>query len=526
MVSEENPSENNTNINVGVRDPSIPQPINSESNVNDNTKLDECVKEETKTEFNNNSSDFMGTESVGKVMWKLTYPSLIAKVTSALYAVCDSMFIGQLAGETSEERSLSLSAVSLAMPIEQGIVHSLAMMVSAGGSTLYGQSIGEKNSDKGKKVIGNTYFLEILMFLINAIIFSFLAKPLLRLIGASDDAGTLAPGVEYALTLLIGSICYNFYISSADLTRGQGSALFSCLLSVISAICNIIGDPIYIKVFHLGVMGAAVSTVVASGISAIVGFIFMRSKKAVLNWNFKDMLPDWKLCGKILMTGMSGLVSGFSGAFVTIVSNLLVLKYSQYPVNDPHTINVVGAWGTLGRVYFIGFMPLIALAQGVLPMLAYSSGAKLHRRFMCCAKLMMIWMFGITAVVEIVLLIFAPQIARMFSSEPLFIDFFVPALRIMVIGVILQPCVMGLFPMLQAVGKGGLAGMLLAMKTCIILLIFQFGISWLIHDYWGAVYAYPLTEVISTLIAAFVYFKNKKFFYGTQELPVVNPKKE
>ena len=51
MVSEENPSENNTNINVRVLDPSIPQPINSESNVNDDTKLDVCVKEETKTEL-------------------------------------------------------------------------------------------------------------------------------------------------------------------------------------------------------------------------------------------------------------------------------------------------------------------------------------------------------------------------------------------------------------------------------------------------------------------------------------------
>lgn len=473
------------------------------------------------TTLNSKSSSFMSTESIGKIMWKLTYPSLIAKLTSALYAVCDSMFIGQLAGETSEERSISLSAVSLAMPIEQGIVHSLAMMVSQGGSTLYGQSIGEKNTEKGKRVIGNTYSLEILMFLIMACIFSFLCKPILKLIGATDEAGTLTPGMEYANTLLIGSICYNFYISSADLTRGQGSALFSCLLSITSAICNIIGDPIFIKLFHLKIMGASVSTVIASGISGVIGFIFMRSKNAAIRWSFKDMIPDWKLCGRILITGMSGLVSGFSGAFVTIVSNLLVIKYSEYPVEDIHTTTVVGAWGTLGRVYFISFMPLIALAQGVLPMLAFSSGAKLNKRFIACAKLTLYWMFGITAVVEIVLLIFARQIGLIFSDEPLFLEFFVPALRIMVSGVILQPFVMGLFPVLQAVGKGGLAGMLLALKTCVVLLIFQFGISAIMGSYWGAVYAYPLTEVVSTIIAIIIYCKNKKYFYGTQELPVV-----
>lgn len=353
--------------------------------------------------------------------------------------------------------------------------------------------------------------------------FPFLSKPILKLIGATEEAGTLAPSMSYANTLLIGSIGYGIYIASADLTRGQGSALFSCLLSIIASVCNIIGDPIYIKVFNMGVMGAAFSTVIASTISGVSGLFFMRSKKAAMKWSMKDMLPDWKLCKSILITGMSGLVSGFSGAFVTIVSNLLVIKYSGYPVDDIHTTTVVGAWGTLARVYFISFMPLIALAQGILPMLAYSFGSKQHKRFVATAKLALYWMFGITAVVEIVIFVLAEPIAHLFSDEPLFIEFFVPALRYMISCVILQPFVMGLFPMLQAVGKGGLAGMLLGMKTCFVLLIFQFGISWMMGSYWGAVYAYPLTEVVSTIIAIIMFIKNKKLFFGTQELPVVQP---
>ena len=475
-------------------------------------------------DINSSSSDFMEKESIGKVMWKLTYPSLIAKIASATYAVCDSMFVGQLAGSTSEERSTSLSAISLAMPIEQGIIHSLCMMVSHGGSTLYGKALGEKNNEKGKKVIGNTYFLEIVMAIIMAIIFPFLSKYILQLIGASEEAGTLTPAIQYANTLLIGSICYSLYIASTDLTRGQGSALFSCLLSIIASLCNIIGDPIYIKGFNLGVMGASLSTVIASLISAIVGLSFLLSKKVAIRWSLKDLVPDWTLCKSIMTTGMSGLVSGFSGAFVTIVSNLLVIKYSKYPIDDIHTTAIVGAWGTLSRVYFISFMPLIALAQGVLPMLAYSSGAKNNKRFMDCAKLTFKWMMGITIVVEVVMLIFAKPIGLMFSDEPLFIEFFVPALRYMIAPVFLQPIVMCLFPMLQAVGKGGLAGMLLAMKTCFFLLIFQFGISWIMDSYWGAVYAYPVTEIVSAAFAGLMYYKNRGLFSGAQELPISTKK--
>ena len=477
------------------------------------------MSSENKTEKDSQSSDFMAKESIGKVMWKLTYPNIIAKVISAMYAVCDTVFIGRLAGETQEERDTALAAVTLAMPLEQGIIHSIVMMISNGGATLYGRFIGEKNNEMGKKTIGNTYFLEIVCSILMAIIFPLLVNPLLRLLGASDSANTLTPGREYINVLFYGCICYAMAMASTDLIRGQGSAIYSAIFAITSAILNIIGDPFYISVCGMGVSGAALSTVFANLVSAILGITFMRSKKAVMSFTLKDMKPEKKLDGQIMTTGMSGLVSGFAGAFVTLISNKLVLNYSKYPEDDPHTVAVLGAWGALSKVYFISFMPLIALAQGVMPMLAYSSGAKLNKRFMQCAKLTFKWMIGITIVIEAFILIFTPWIATWFSDNPLFIEFFVPATRIVVSGVFLQPFVMAVFPMLQAVGKGGLAGMLLAMKTCFFPLVFQLLLSMIMQDYWGAVYSYPIVEIISALFAGYLFMKNKGYFTG-EELPI------
>ena len=466
-------------------------------------------------------TDFMAKESIGKVMWKLTYPSLIAKVVSAMYAVCDSAFIGKLAGETEAERLTALSAVSLAMPLEQGIIHSLAMMVSNGGSTVYGQAVGEHNVEKGRKVIGNTYFLEICVAIILIILAPLINRPLLILLKANEEANTLPLGLDYVNTLFYGSICYCLSMASADLIRGQGSAVLSCIVSIVSAVCNIIGDPLYIKVFGLGVMGAALSTVLANLVSSVIGVSIMCSKKAVVRFGCAVMKPSCQMDKNIMVTGMSGLVSGFAGAFVTIISNLLVLHYSKYPAESIETKAVLSAWGSMSKVYFVSFMPLIALAQGVLPLLAYSFGAKLHSRFMRCSKIMFIWEIGITIVLEALILIFTPFIAKIFSDEEHFLEFFVPAMRIMVSGVFLQPLVMSLFPMLQSVGKGGLGGMLLALKTCVIPLVLQLGISWMVGDYWGAVYAYPVTEVVSALLAVLFYVKNRHLFEGSQELPVV-----
>lgn len=511
--------------------PSVPQeevvavPVQVENEKPQSTDPSpESPKQEKTPSGGYEKADFMAKESVGKVMWKLTYPSVVAKVVSALYAVCDTVFISKMAGETEEIRSQALAAVSLAMPLEQGIIHSFVMMISNGGSTLYGQTIGEKNETKSGKVIGNTYFLEVIVAILLAAIMPFVAKPLLYCLGASDSAGTLLPGYEYISVLFYGSICYAFSMASADLIRGQGSALVSCAVSMTSAILNIIGDPFYIKVCGLGVAGASLSTVLANLVSAVIGFFFMCSKRAIVPFKLRNLTPDCSLDKSIAVTGLSGFVSGFAGAFVTLISNKLVLHYSKYPADDPRTTTVLGAWGALSKIYFVSFVPLIALAQGVMPLLAFSAGARLHKRFMRCAKLTLMWMIGITVVLEIVILLFTKQIAHLFSYEDDFVSFFVPATRVVVSGVFLQPLVMTVFPMLQAVGKGGLAGMLLAMKTCVIPLLLQLGFSAIMDDYWGAVYSYPVVEVISALLAVALYLKNKSSFAG--ELPVVAEKTE
>ena len=465
-------------------------------------------------------TDFLAQDSIGKAMWKLMYPSLIAKVVSSLYIISDSVFIGQLAGNTEQERITALSAISVAMPLEQGVIFSLVMMVNSGGSILYSQSVGEQNNEKGKKAIGNTYFLEFTVALILTTIFPFLSKPLLRLIGSNEEAGTLPLGDKYIKTLLFGSFCCAISMASIDLIRGQGSALLSCFVSVISTVCNIVGDPLCIRVFNLGVMGAALSRVLADFVSGLLGICIMHSKRAVVRFDWSDLKPDWKMGHQIMVTGISGLVSGFAGAFVTVISNMLVLHYSKYPQDSIETMAVLSAWGAMSKVYFVSFMPLIALAQGVIPLLAYSYGAKLYTRFIHCSQLMFFWEIGISIVMEVFILVLAPWIGTWFSQEKHFLQFFIPALRIMVSGMFLQPLVLSLFPMLQSIGKGGLGGILLAMKACIIPLVLQLSISWVIDDYWGAVYSYPITEFLSALFAVFLFYKNRSVFEGPPELSV------
>ena len=90
-------------------------------------------------------ADFLGNGPLVKTIWKMTYPDFIAKIVSSLYSLIDSVFIGQYAGSTVEEKKNSLAGVSLASPIEMCIIVALSLIFAQGGGPLYGRYLGKKD---------------------------------------------------------------------------------------------------------------------------------------------------------------------------------------------------------------------------------------------------------------------------------------------------------------------------------------------------------------------------------------------
>ena len=461
-------------------------------------------------------ADFLGNGPLVKTIWKMTYPDFIAKIVSSLYSLIDSVFIGQYAGSTVEEKKNSLAGVSLASPIEMCIIVALSLIFAQGGGPLYGRYLGKKDIKTSRRIVGNTFTMDILLGIVAAIVLPLLARPLLILLGASDEAGTMTPALNYIKPLMYGDILYNFCYATNNLMRGEGAAIYSCFIMTISAGTNIVFDILFLKYVRLGTSGAALATCIGYTVASTFGLWLFLSKRAAVVLKWSDMKPDWKLIGEIVNTGLSGMVIGLSNGILSIVANQLVLAYTPYDKDDPLTTAAIAASGSISRMQYFCFIPINSIAHGVIALLAFCRGGGLYKRFVNAMKCCFVGQLIICVLLTIVCEVFAPQIATMFNSDEEFIAIFSKALRYMAALLCLSPFSCSLYPGLQAVGRGFGSAVVLMRRSCIFIVITQFIMCYFRKDYWGVFMAYPIADACSAIFATIYFFCVKKDLYGEE----------
>ena len=497
-----------------------PTPIEEDSNLQEAKKEEEEIMTPTEME-RMKRADFLGNGPIGPTIWKMTYPDLIAKIVGSLYNVADSIFIGQFAGSTVEEKKNSLAGVALASPVENCVLVGLSLIFAQGGGPLYGRFLGKKDKKTAGRIIGNVFFMDICLGILIATILPLFARPILLLLGASEKAKTLKPAMDYILPLMYCDILYNVCYGTNNLMRGEGAALYSCTLMIISSLCNIFFDLILLRFFNLGTRGAAIATCIAYTCSSSFGLWYFATERSAVSFQWKNLKPNWKLIGNIMNTGLPGMVIGLANGILTIVSNQLIIRYSPDPTS-PEATAAIAAAGNVARMQHFCFIPINSIAHGVLAMLSFCRGSGLYKRFVTAMKYCFVGQIIVCLILTVICECFAPQLATLFNSDPEFIRIFTIGLRFMASSLCFSPFSCTLYPGLQTIGRGFGAAVVLMCRSCIFIIIAQLLLCYFLQDYWGVFYAYPIADACSALFASCFFLFVKKDLYGQQqqELPV------
>lgn len=485
-------------------------------NQNDNKEKEQVIT--PRTEEKMRKADFLGNGPLIGTLWKMTYPDFVAKIISAMYTLVDSMFVGQYSGSTVEETKNNLAGLSFASPLEMCLMVGLSLIFAQGGGPLYGRYLGKHDEVTARRIIGNVFTMDILLGIAMAIILPLSSRWLLTLLGASEEAGTMEPALKYITPIMIADVLYNFCYATNNLMRGEGAAMFSCTLMIISSVTNMLFDFIFLKLLGVGISGAAYATIIGYTLASSFGMWYFLSKRGAVSIKWKDMVPDWKLVCEIMNTGLSGMVIGLANGLLTIISNRLVLAYTPYPKTDPRTVSANAVAGSLSKMLHFLFIPVNSIAHGVVAMLAYCRGAKLYDRFVKALRCCFIGQFIICILLSIVCFIFAEKIALLFNSDEEFVRLFSTGLRYMAALYFLSPCSCSLYPGLQAIGKGFLSAIVLMGRSCLFIALSQFLYCYVTKSYDGVFKAYPIAEIISALFAGIVYLFVRKDLNGKQQL--------
>jgi putative MATE family efflux protein len=298
-----------------------------------------------------------------KLMFKLSAPGIIVMLLINMNAFIDALFAGQFIGETA------IAGISLALPLTT-IVDGFAYLVGTGSASILSRAIGAGDIKTQSKIFGNLIIIGIFIsFFITVIGFRF-SEELITLMGGDGQVASV--GSEYFKFYILGSVFYILAVASNQLIKSEGKVRLAMILAGIYVIINMILNPIFVGIFHWGIQGLALGTVIAMIVFCIINFIYFISGKSSIPVNIRKFALAINLLPGILSVGISALLANV----MDLVQSFIVFKSISY-YGTHHDIAFYGA--TL-RLTSLAFIPLNGFVQALQPVIGINYGAGNYHR--------------------------------------------------------------------------------------------------------------------------------------------------
>lgn len=436
-------------------------------------------------------TNIMQSETIPRLLFKMSFPMMLSMLIQALYNVVDSIFVAMVS-ETA------LTAVSLAFPL-QNLLISAAVGTGVGINSLLSRRLGEGKHEEANHVASTSLFLAFAMWVLFVLIGVFLTKPFLALF--TKDTELLKLSTSYSRICLIVSFGCIFSITIEKLIQATGNSVQPMTMQLTGAITNIILDPVFIFVFGLGVNGAAIATVIGQIASMLLAIIFFK-KNEYISIKFKDIKPNARIIKDIFQVGLPSIIMNSIGTVMVSLINKILILFSA---------TAVSVFGVYFKLQSFVFMPVFGLNNGVIPILGFNYGARNKKRMLDTMKLGLVVALLIMITGTICFQLFAKELLSLFSATEEMYRIGIPALRTISLCFIPASISIILIASFQATGFG-LASMmvsiirqLVVLCPCALLLSRLIGIN-------GVWYSFAIAEIFGLLfsIIFFIHVYNKK----------------
>lgn len=444
-------------------------------------------------------SNQLGHESIPKLLWKMSVPAVLGMLINALYNIVDTIFVARGVG------TLGVAGLSIAFPVQM-IVLALAGAIGLGGASVVSRRLGEGHRKYANTVFGNLLLMVLGVGALGMICAFFFLKPLLRLFGATDVIIPYAS--DYLFPILIGTVFSVFIFISNNLIRSEGNAKIVFMLMAAGSLINIVLDPIFIFGFNMGTRGAAIATVLAHIVTAVLAIFYFLSGKSNFSLGIKSFQPKLQLMKEILVIGLPASIQLVAGSLMIITVNYMLNAYSGAVA--------VGVFGIIYRIITFTSMPINGVVQGMQPIVGYNFGAH-HSQRVKATIILGLKVASITSIIIfVIMMIFPESIMRMFSSDDATLEQGVQAIRIVFAVSLLIGCQIVIGGLYQSLGFArkalilSMARQVLFLIPLVLLLPSLFGVT-------GVWLAFPTADLLAFFLSILYLYKDRKLFFFVKE---------
>lgn len=429
----------------------------------------------------------MAEHSVWKLLFRFSGPAIISMMVASSYNIVDAIFVGRLGTE-------ALAALAVVFPLMM-IIHAIAAGTGVGAASLISRRLGAKDTEGANRGAGTTIGITILIGALITAIFLPNLEALLRLFGATGPVLNLAD--NYMSILVTFAVVAVFPMAIGNIIRAEGNPMLPAVVMVLSAVINIILDPVLIfglgPIPAMGIAGAATATVIARAIGTIILIVYLISPRTSFRFRPIYFLPNPKILAEIYRIGIASIAQTAGHSIVMVLINRTAASFGFIPL---------AVLGVIFRSFTFIIMPSVGIGSGMLPLVGFNFGAGRLERVgevvlktgIACS----IW--GLLSWLGIML--FPSQVISLFNSDPAFIEMGTTAIRVFSLLMFAVGVQIATTFFFQGIGKG-LPSLVLSLSRGVIFLLPSILILPRLFGLIGLWATFPVADGLSILLTVF-----------------------
>jgi putative MATE family efflux protein len=337
------------------------------------------------------------TAPVEKLVISLGIPSVIIMMVSGIYNMADTYFVSSLG-------TSAVAAVGVVFPL-MAVIQAMGFFFGQGSGNYISRELGAQHFNKASQMAATGFISTLILGTVLAVTGLFFMEPLCKALGST--ATILPYAKSYMLFILIGTPWMAGSLALNNQLRFQGSSFYGMIGMISGAVLNIFLDPLFIFVFHMGILGASLATATSQLVGCCVLFIGCTRKGniRIRPENFSPRPANYREIAR------GGLPSLFRQALGSIAAALVNHRAGFY--GDA----AIAAFSIVNRAVILVAASVMGFGQGFQPVCGFNYGAgrydRVKKAFWFCVKLST----AILAVAGTMLAVFAPKIIALFRKD-------------------------------------------------------------------------------------------------------------
>ncbi|MDO4941554.1 MAG: MATE family efflux transporter [Lachnospiraceae bacterium] len=427
----------------------------------------------------------------GKVLGFII-PTYLTSCFNTLYTIVDGIFVASYVGTNA------LAAINIVYPIVN-VLTGIALLFATGGSAIAALHIGAGRKESADRAFSVSILFSITTGIFIALLILVNLSQVLQILGATSV--TMEQCKIYSVLWLVGTPAVIGKELFTYFIRVDGSPTYSFFTALAGGVLNIVLDYILIGYLHMGVLGAALATVLGLVLSVLVGVYYFIRRKKILHFTTRGLsIATGVRCA---FNGVSEFVNQLAIAITTTVFNRTAMIFAGE--------DGIAAISIIMYLQFIFLGVYFGYSMGISPLLGYAYG---DHKFEICKKLEKYsyrFFTTVPMIIYVLTFLFAPVGVSFFADAGSKVyHIAVSGMRLYGLGFLFSGFNIFAAVRMMAYGKGHLSGTITFLRSFALLLLFLtiLPIYWGMNGIWFAV---PMAEILTLFVSFLIVLDSEKY---------------